>query len=79
MPTVSGDDPNNAENVKERERLIRERYLADLERELEGARVRGDAALEKNVRDEILRAGGGGQKTAAKRPRTAAGATKETR
>lgn len=77
MPSVSGDDPNNAENVKEREKWFHERRLADLERELQTAIRNGDAVYEKNVRDELAKEGAGGQRTASKRPRSEA--AKETR
>lgn len=55
---------------------FRERRTEDLERELAGARARGDKAYEKNVLAE-LEAMGHGQRAAAKRPRTAP--DKETR
>lgn len=71
------DDPNSPGNEKLREKLIRESRLASLERELETAIRNGDKAYEKNVRDELLAEGGGGQRTAAKRPRSAT--KKETR
>jgi hypothetical protein len=77
MPIVSNEDPNNPENVEEREKWHKERRLSDLERELLGAETRGDKDYAKNVRDELSRLGAGGQRTAAKRPRTAA--KKETR
>ena len=71
------DDPNSPGNEKEREKLIRESRLAALERELQTAIRNEDKAYEKNVRDEILAEGGGGQRTSAKRPRSAT--KKETR
>lgn len=70
-------DPNNPENVKEREKLNREAYLAGLERELQTAIRNKDKDYEKNVRDELVKEGAGGQRTASKRPRAAA--AKETR
>ncbi len=70
-------DPNNAENVKERERLNKEARLSGLERELQTAIRNEDKEYEKNVRDELSAEGGGGQRTASKRPR--ATGKKETR
>jgi hypothetical protein len=48
---------------------FRERRLADLERELDGARARGDKAYEKNVLAELA-AMGHGQRGAEKRPKS---------
>jgi hypothetical protein len=55
---------------------FRERRVADLERELEGAVARGDKEYAKGVRAELA-AMGHGQRAAEKRPAKAA--AKETR
>lgn len=58
----------------------REQHVRDLERELAGAETRGDDDYAKNVRAELKRlVASGGQKTAAKRPRSTSGKAKETR
>ena len=56
----------------------REQYIRDLERELEGTRLRGDKAYEKNVLSELARLGHGAER-AEKRPRAATKAQRETR
>lgn len=54
----------------------RQAYIAGLEREIEGAVVRGNAEQQENAERELARVTGGGQRAAKKRP---AGAAKEQR